>query len=197
MPWKLAAGAAILIGICAGALIYINGSERQDAQPPQARRAPETPSAPAAPKSFFVRTDEPGAPPQEPFRDGKGGEVRLADFKGKPVLLNFWAPWCAPCVKELPSLVRLQQARPDIQIVAVNVDRPGGEPTAAFLAGVNAAALEAYSDPDRTLWRAYRLRGLPTTALIGADGVEIARKEGEAEWDSAEAQGEIDKALGK
>ena len=66
--------------------------------------------------------------------------------------------------------------------------------TAAFLAGVNAAALEAYSDPDRTLWRAYRLRGLPTTALIGADGVEIARKEGEAEWDSAEAQGEIDKA---
>lgn len=150
------------------------------------------------PPFFKVKADAPPAP-AEPFRDGGGEEVTLADFKGKVVLVNLWATWCAPCVKELPLLAKLQAKRAgaDFMVIALNLDRPGKANVPEFLKENGAEALEPFADPSMKMMRGFRVAGLPTTILIGADGREIARREGEAEWDTPEAWAEIQKALGK
>ncbi len=121
--------------------------------------------------------------------------MRLAAFKGKPVVLNFWATWCAPCVKELPSLERLKALRGDIVVIALNVDTKAEGPIGDFLTQVGAAGLDAYTDPKKKLWRAFRLNSLPTTFVISADGRVVGRRDRDAEWDSAEALAAIDAAL--
>lgn len=192
MPWKLAALAGVLLAVAAGLLVFTMRDGGAARQPTAA--AP--PSENAAPGPFFAAPDGISPPPADPFVDGAGAEVRLADFKGKPVVLNFWATWCAPCVKELPSLVRLQAARGDLVVIALNVDTKPEGPIADFLKEVGASDLEAYADPKKKLWRAFRLNSLPTTFVIDAGGRLVARRDRDAEWDSPEAIAAIDEVLG-
>src|SRR6478752_3620255 len=126
-------------------------------------------------------------------RDG-GGKLTVADFKGRAVLLNLWATWCAPCRAEMPTLDRLQADKggPGFEVVAVNVDTARLEKRGAFLDSVGAKTLVRYSDSSgdafETLRKAGRALGLPVTLVIDKNGCEVAAVEGGAKWDSAEAQ---------
>lgn len=194
MPVKLAAIAAIVLGICAG-LVFFTMGDRPKADDSRALAAEA--SGAAAPAEGFFKAASRDQVSQEPFVDGEGREVRLADYKGKVVLLNFWATWCAPCVKELPSLARLQAKQGDdgLVVMAVNLDRKKGDLSIEdALKEYGADTLEPYADANQKLMRAFRIAGLPTTILIDREGREIGRREGEAEWDSAEAIAAIEQA---
>ena len=106
MPVKIAALAGVLLSLAAGLLIF---TMRDGSEASQQIEGPASPQI-AAPGAFFATPEGAQAAPAEPFLNGNGAEVRLADFAGKTVVLNFWATWCTPCVKELPSLARLQAA---------------------------------------------------------------------------------------
>ena len=121
---------------------------------------------------------------------GPGGRVaNLSAFKGKYVLLNLWAPWCGPCVKELPALAQLQKSLPADRFVVVPVDvgREGQAEAQSFLAGHGASNLQTYVDANAAVLRAFGGYGLPMTVLIDPNGNEIARAEGAPAWDKPES----------
>jgi thiol-disulfide isomerase/thioredoxin len=131
------------------------------------------------------------------FVDGTGAAKTLADFKGKTVLLNLWATWCAPCREEMPSLDRLQKAMGSdtFEVVALAVDRTGAEAAAKFLKSINVENLKPYADPTTKSGNALRVLGMPTTILINAEGREAGRLAGPAHWDSDEAKALIKDAM--
>jgi thiol-disulfide isomerase/thioredoxin len=138
----------------------------------------------------FSPTD-PGRPaPIEPFLDAAGNEVSLHDFGGKVVLLNLWATWCAPCIKELPSLDRLQaQLGSDrFQVVAVSVDRRGAEAVRPYFEKLGIANLPIYAEPKNQLAQSLGLTVLPSTIVVGPHGVMVGHIIGAVEWDAPEAQ---------
>ena len=130
---------------------------------------------------------EPRNIPSVPFTDARGKRLTLAVFDGRYVLLNLWATWCAPCVRELPALAHLQRALPSLTIVAVNEGRGTPADTAAFLEAHGAGSLHVYLDTDHAFLQAMGAFGLPLSLLIDARGQERARALGPAEWDDSQA----------
>ena len=138
--------------------------------------------------AFLVKADRP-AVPDLAFKDSAGSEVTLSKWKGRVVLLNLWATWCAPCRKEMPTLndVQKQLGSKDFEVVALSVDRKGLDASAAFLKETGADALGLYIDETTTSVNMLQALGLPVTLLIDRRGREIGRLLGPAEWNSAEA----------
>lgn len=136
----------------------------------------------------FNRLDPPVPAPLEVFEDLAGARVRLADFRGQVVLVNFWATWCAPCVREMPTLDRLQAmlAGEGLVVAAVSVDRAGRQAVEPFAAKLGLEHLALFLDPKSALARAFGLSGLPTTYLIDRAGRVVRVLAGPAEWDSPE-----------
>ncbi|RJF79640.1 TlpA family protein disulfide reductase [Azospirillum cavernae] len=163
-----------------------------DALPLAAPPAPEVvrlgAPIPVAGLEKYKGAETPKPIPPLAFVDGEGRRVDLSQFGGRVALLNLWATWCGPCVKEMPSLDRLQgQLGGDaFQVVALSLDRGGKAAVEPFYqkTGVNNLAL--YLDPGSASMQALGLRGLPTTLLIDAQGRELGRVEGAVEWDSPE-----------
>jgi thiol-disulfide isomerase/thioredoxin len=153
----------------------------------QSHESAPPPPAFAGQSSNFSPFDTARPVPEAPFTDRDGRARVLADWKGKVVLVNFWATWCAPCVAEMPALDRLQKALGggDFEVVAVSVDREGMKPVEPFLAHYQLSSLTPYLNPDASLFRAFGEKTLPVTYLIGRDGRAVGRMEGAAEWDSA------------
>lgn len=122
------------------------------------------------------------------FQNGDGKPVMLSDFRGRFVLLNVWATWCAPCRKEMPALDRLQQklGGHDFQVVALSIDRGGPAAVRPFYEQMDIRALTVYVDPAVEVTSKLKTVGVPTTLLIDREGRELWRKTGPAEWDSAE-----------
>jgi thiol-disulfide isomerase/thioredoxin len=122
------------------------------------------------------------------FTNVKGEPVDLSKWKGRVVLLNLWATWCAPCRKEMPDLAKLQTAlgSADFEVVALSVDRKGLEASLAFLKETGVTNLAAYIEPDAKSLAALQALGLPATILIDRQGREAARLLGPADWSSAE-----------
>ena len=128
--------------------------------------------------------------PDTVFNDPDGGDISLADFKGNPVLVNLWATWCAPCVKELPTLDKLAAAHRDdrqLGIIAVSQDNGPQPSVAAFLDELKVQDLGAYHDPKMGLSGALGAEVLPTTILFDAQGREVWRYVGDLDWTGAEA----------
>lgn len=123
------------------------------------------------------------------FTGADGARHSVSAFKGHYVLLNLWATWCAPCVKELPALAKLQAALPPgrLEVVPVDVARGTSADAAAFLKAHGAGRLPAYIDSDLALMRAFGAYGLPLTVLIDDKGREVARAVGPADWDAPDA----------
>jgi thiol-disulfide isomerase/thioredoxin len=134
----------------------------------------------------FEPTVPPATVPEIRFSDASGRALTLSDFRGKVVLLNFWATWCGPCVLEMPSLDRLQGllGGSSFEVVALSLDRGGAAVVTPFFAKHGIVHLAQYLDTTTRSSAAFRVSGLPTSVLIDASGREIGRVEGPAEWDS-------------
>lgn len=145
----------------------------------------------------FVHRQSPEQLADVSFTDGDGATKSLKDFRGKTVLLNLWATWCAPCRAEMPSLDRLQKdlGSEKFQVVALAVDRGGVEAARKFLDSIKVSNLGVYVDKTAKSGSALKALGLPTTILIDAEGRELGRLPGPAEWDSPEAKALIEAAL--
>lgn len=127
--------------------------------------------------------------PETTWKDGNGKTVSLKDFDGKVVLVNFWATWCAPCVRELPSIDRLAASLDgeEFKVVAISIDR-GGKPVARkMLRRLKLNNLDLYLDRENTAVREFGVRQMPTTYVFDRKGREVGRLEGAAEWDELEA----------
>jgi thiol-disulfide isomerase/thioredoxin len=144
--------------------------------------------AEAQPPAGFVVHESPRPVPEIEFENGQGEAISLADFRGKFVLLNIWATWCAPCRREMPTLDRLQAelGGPDFAVVALSIDRKGLPAVQEFYAELGLETLPIYVDETGAAQRALSVFGLPTTLLLDRDGNEIGRLLGPAEWDSPE-----------
>jgi thiol-disulfide isomerase/thioredoxin len=132
--------------------------------------------------------DAPVDVPEAVLLDATDGEHALADYKGKWVVLNFWATWCAPCRREMPSLERLQAAMPDIAVVPVATGRNAVEGIQRFFDEAGVTTLPILRDPTSDLAHAMGIMGLPVTVILNPDGQEVARLIGDAEWDSDSAK---------
>ncbi len=142
---------------------------------------------------------EPPLPvPDTAMQNGAGETVTLKSFRGKVLLVNFWATWCAPCIREMPSLDRLQAALggSEFAVIAVNSDREGSKVAGPFLEKLGIRNLDLYIDEKMTIARALGVKGLPATFLISADGHVLGRLDGLAEWDSPEAAALVQHYLG-
>ncbi len=123
--------------------------------------------------------------------DEKGDKIDLgASLKGKVVLLNFWATWCAPCIIELPTLDALQRelGGADFEVVTISIDRRGMEVVGPFWRERGFRHLAIRLDPASRLMRDFGVRGLPTTYLIARDGTVAGYLEGHGDWNSPEAK---------
>jgi thiol-disulfide isomerase/thioredoxin len=130
------------------------------------------------------------------FVDPKGAPTRLSDFRGRVILVNLWASWCAPCVRELPALDRLQArlGGADFEVVAVNLDRKPEEGR-RFLRARGIKRLAFYHDDKLALFQALNPQGLPLSLLIDREGRVLGRLEGAAAWDSPAARKVIKEAI--
>ena len=111
------------------------------------------------------------------FLDDEKNQVNLRDYNGKLILLNFWATWCAPCKKEMPSLDKLQvrEELNNLEIFTVNVGQDNLEKSLKFFEDLKIKNLKIYFDSPSTLAKKLGLRGIPTSILINKDGLEFAR----------------------
>ena len=157
--------------------------------------APATAPPPFAGEMANLTVIDPRVPaPAVPFGDGNGGDLTLADWRGRVVLLNFWATWCGPCVREMPALDRLEAALggPGFLVAAVSVDRQGAAVVLPWLERRGIDNLRPFLDSRSTLMGAMAVRGLPTTWIIDRSGRIAAMLEGAAEWDGPPARALID-----
>ena len=126
--------------------------------------------------------------PAVAFEDPFGRPARLSDFRGRPVLVNLWATWCGPCVIEMPSLDALARRQgQSVRVLALSQDMGGRQKVTDFFAEHRFARLEPYLDAQLGFMTALRIDTLPTTILYDAQGVEVWRMTGMADWDSERA----------
>lgn len=170
--------------LLAAALLVIAGCDRQVSSGGQpANESTDAAPAATAPSSKLDRSQAGKAAPDVGFIDGDGAETSLAAFTGKPVLMNLWATWCAPCIKELPTLDKLAAMPNAPHVVAVSQDMQPQSTVAAFL-DEKKIGLESYQDKEMAMSSALGVQTLPTTILYGSDGKEIWRYSGEMDWTS-------------
>lgn len=146
----------------------------------------------------LVVVRDPPAQPLNVFYDASGAERRLSDFRGKVVLVNLWATWCAPCIEEMPTLAALADAYRghDFALVALSIDRNDMKARVqGDLKKLAGDRLDFYQDPGSAIAFEVKAQGMPTTVLYDRSGQEIARLAGAADWSSPEARALIDAAL--
>lgn len=179
----------LVITLLLGSLA-IAGCDRQSGAPPQANVAQATPAAtPKGPEpTGTLDISQRGhAAPKDAFFDPAGKKTTLADFKGKPVLVNLWATWCGPCVREMPTLENIAARAGDrLKVLTVSQDREGVDIAPTF-AKAGFKKLEQYRDPESALGFAYSTGMLPTTVLYDADGKEVWRVVGAMDWNGPRA----------
>lgn len=193
--------------LAAAAFLYVTigggGKETAEAQACAANAAQRAAVDQAAKGEVAAMTIAKQPIPVTPlaFNGPDGQQETLDAFKGRVVLLNLWATWCAPCRQEMPALDRLEAklGGPDFTVVAVNIDTTRLERPRAFLSDIGVKALPFYSDPKADVF--YRLKqagkvvGLPTSILIDRNGCEIGTLAGPALWDSPDGVALIEAAL--
>ena len=215
------AWAAALAALAGFAAVYVtlrapdNGNSvsggvlqlKRTAKPAHRLPASQTESLPSGPgtnplsvgqMAAFVFKKVARGPARDVLRRCVGqASARCSDWRGKVVLLNLWATWCAPCRKEMPSLDRLQAelGSDKFEVVAVSVDKTGIDGAKKFLDQIKVEKLGVYADPSVRLGSALKAIGMPSTVLIDREGREIGRLVGPAEWDSDEAKHLIQAAL--
>ena len=170
---------------CLLALVLVAACDRQKPDAPQA------PLAEAEAGKGVDRSRKGQLAPTVAFKNPDGGDFDLTGFRGRPVLVNLWASWCAPCVKELPTLQKLEEAQAKegkLGVIAVSQDMAPKSSVDAFLEGKGLARFAAYHDPEMALTGALGVQVMPTTILYDAAGKEVWRYVGDLDWTGAEAR---------
>jgi len=189
---------AALSALAAFAAVYVIAGRPDNergavSNPPgsqSAAPAPGTSKLATGAMTTFVFKDPRASLPEVQFVNADGKPVTLKDWRGKVVLLNLWATWCAPCRGEMPALDRLQDAlgSDKFEVVALAVDKSGLEGARKFFGETKAQKLKLYADPTARIGNDFKVVGMPTSILIDAEGREVGRLIGPAEWDSPEAK---------
>jgi len=152
---------------------------------PEQKEASAQPAAPAEnPAASRLDRSHAGSPaPRIAFQNPGGDPASLGDFGGKPLLLNLWATWCAPCVAEMPTLDAVA-GREDgkLQVLALSQDTDGRAKVDAFFAERKLSNLQPYIDPELALMEALKVDTLPTTIMFDANGREVWRMIGVENW---------------
>lgn len=195
----MAVAAALAVGVIAGAaLLYANRDAIFKAAAPE---PPAKSDLARFAQGSLARLETPAATPMAPdyvFKARDGAETRFADFRGRVIVVNLWAMWCAPCRTEMPTLARLDEAYPDdvLVVLPINVDATeDGLADARSFIDVH-EPLPLYS--DMTFRLPFELPGegkMPQTVLIDRQGRIRAHFSGEADWASPEARALIDALL--
>ena len=122
------------------------------------------------------------------FMDKNQKNINLANYKGKLLVLNFWATWCAPCREEMPSLDSLQSDSRfnNLKVFAINIGQEDISKSEAFFKELNIQHLDIYYDATVTLAKKFTLRGVPTTILFNKKGQEFARIIGSIDFNNEE-----------
>ena len=122
------------------------------------------------------------------FKDVNQTNIDLADYKGKLIILNFWATWCAPCREEMPSLDNLQSNSRlnNLKVFPINIGQEDLSKSEIFFKELNIKNLDIFFDSTITLAKKFTLRGLPTTILFNKEGEEFARIIGSINFDNEE-----------
>jgi thiol-disulfide isomerase/thioredoxin len=145
----------------------------------------------------FIPNSPPTPAPTISLVDLAGNSVSLSDFIGRLVLVNLWATWCEPCLREMPSLERMQSLLGDkITVVAISEDRGGSKTVAPFINKLGLKSFTTYLDPKSDAGRAFKVAGLPSSFLIDREGRVLGRVEGAVEWDSPELLGVLKSVIG-
>ena len=120
------------------------------------------------------------------FEDFSRNEINLKDYQGKLVIINFWATWCSPCKREMPSLDNLYQDTDfkNLEIFAVNMEKPNIKKTKKFFSDLKIKKLKIFFDPNLNFVKEFKLKGFPTTILINKKGEEFARILGEVDFEN-------------
>tara|TARA_B100001063_G_C16475107_1_gene409729 strand:+ start:11 stop:538 length:528 start_codon:yes stop_codon:yes gene_type:complete len=118
------------------------------------------------------------------FKDLDLQDVDLTNKKGNIMILNFWATWCAPCKREMPSLAKLSNQFPQIKVYAINMEKPNKLRVRDFFRSIDVVSLDTYYDPGFKLVKQFKMRGLPTSILIDKNGDEFGRVIGEVDFAS-------------
>jgi thiol-disulfide isomerase/thioredoxin len=144
-------------------------------------------------KMLVLETPEPL--PEAVLLDQAEAEHALSDYRGKWLVLNFWATWCYPCREEMPGLDALQRAMPEIAVLPVATGRNMLPAIAAFYEEAGIVTLPVLRDPKAELAHALGIMGLPVTVIVNPEGAEVARLIGDAEWNGDDARAFLEAAL--
>ena len=146
----------------------------------------------------FTRIEDAPAQPAVAYVDENGAEVRLSDYRGQVILVNFWATWCGPCVEEMPALNRLQaeMGGDEFQVVTISLDRSLDD-AVSFFERYDLAELPIIHDTHLASFTRIQTPGLPTSILYDRQGREIGRLTAPAEWDSDDAMRLIQAAINR
>ncbi len=184
--------------IVALAALALGGCDRE----PRAPAQPPSSAAAAAPvdggEAFAGRIDRSHkgtSLPQATVIDPTGARLSVESLKGKPVLINLWATWCGPCVKELPTLDALS-ARENTRLAVVAISQDSGQSDKISAAMQRHTHLHAWLDPDNTLGFYYNSGVLPTSVLYDAQGREVWRMVGAHDWNAPDSAALLAPALG-
>jgi len=181
LRWSRAFASLLLLILAGGGL----AAEDNPGVPQRARLGEFIPASPLLPA------------PAISFVDLAGNTVSLSEFTGKIVLVNLWATWCEPCVREMPSLERVQSRLGDkIAVVAISEDHGGSKIVEPFIDKLELKSVKIYLDPKSTVERAFKVQGLPTSFLIDRQSRILGRVEGAAEWDAPKLLGVLKSFLG-
>ena len=132
------------------------------------------------------RSHKGSALPDFTLKDLAGKELQLASLKGKPLLINLWATWCAPCVAELPQIDTLAADNPGLKVLTVNQDMDKLDGVAPFLKARGVTRLEPWLNPDNSLTFQFGADTLPVTILYDSSGREVWRTVGGRDWNTAD-----------
>jgi thiol-disulfide isomerase/thioredoxin len=166
-----------------------------DRGPPEA--AQES-TATQAPTGEIDRAQAGTLMPASNVRNLDNSVLNMGALQGTPVLVNLWATWCAPCVKEMPLLDELAvDYAGRLRVLTVSQDMQGAERVGPFFAEQDYSMLEPWMDPDGELGTAIGGGVMPTTVLYDAMGQEIWRVAGDYDWSSEDARAAIDEAIGE
>ena len=191
-PRPMAAVGLVVALIIIAVAFVASGPKTEPAAQKTAESAEMSASAAAdAPEALPITWHEAPRPlPTTVFKDAADADQTLANFAGKVLVVNFWATWCAPCVKEMPTLDSLQAklGGSTFEVLAISQDREGARVAKPFAEKNEWKNLAFYVEAAGKFARDAKLRGLPTTLIVDKSGQEVARAEGDLKWDSPEVE---------